>query len=139
MPETAARTPDASPSGRADRAFLRGSPTQSGLTAAPTSGSVKTGTSVPTIVTKPVQLDLFDELRAISEPLPEWNGGVAPPIIRQAIDRELRRRAARHGDLADAIGLSRSQVTNILRGRFGTGRANANALKRLLGIWSSAA
>jgi hypothetical protein len=133
---TAELAPDASPSTRTDWAFLRNFPTQS---AGPPSGVVKTGISAPTIVTRPVQLDLFDEHGAVSEPLPEWNGGVAPPKIRQAIDRELRRRTARHRDLADAIGLSRSQVTNILRGRFGAAPAKADALKRLLGFWNSAA
>lgn len=108
---------------------------------APPEAAHKANAAVLSVLTKPVQLDLFDDYRAASEqgPLPEWNCGVAPPIIRQAITRELRRRGARHEDLADAMGLSRSQVTNVLRGRFGTAQANVTALKRLLGFWSSAA
>lgn len=97
--------------------------------------------AVPTLLTKPLQLDLFDDQRLISEPepLPEWDGGVAPPAIRLAIERELRRRSARHDELAKAIGLSRSQTTNILRGRFGTRPAIANILRQLLDFKSPAA
>jgi hypothetical protein len=97
--------------------------------------------AVPTLLTKPLQFDLFDDQRLVPEPepLPEWDGGVAPPAIRLAIERELRRRSARHDELAKVIGLSRSQTTNILRRRFGTSRAIANVLKQLLGLASSAA
>jgi hypothetical protein len=97
--------------------------------------------AVPTLLSKPIQLDLFYDYRGDFEPeaLPDWDGGVAPPAIRLAIDRELRRRGARRGELAKAIGLSQSQMTNILRGRFGTTPVIANALRRLLGVWRSAA
>jgi len=128
----------ASPSATA-AGSLQEFPTRPGLAGGPTSAPTQNGgTALSSILTKPVQLDLFGGVSE-SEPLPEWNGGVAPPIIRRAIARELRRRGARHEDLADAIGLSRSQVTNVLRGRFGTAQANAAALTRLLGFWSSAA
>ena len=96
--------------------------------------------AVPTLVSKPIQLDLFYDYRGDLEPeaLPEWVSGVAPPDIRLAIDRELRRRGARRGELAKAIGLSPSQTTNILRGRFGTTPMTANALRHLLDVWRSA-
>jgi hypothetical protein len=130
-PGTPVASPSASDAGSLKdvRSHLSATPPQRGMGA------------VPTLVTKPVQLDLFDDQQLVPEPepLPEWDGGVAPPAIRLAIDRELRRRSARHGDLAKEIGLSRSQMTNILRGRFGTTPVIANALRRLLGVWRSAA
>jgi antitoxin component HigA of HigAB toxin-antitoxin module len=97
--------------------------------------------AIPTLLAKPLQLDLLDDQRLVPEPepLPEWDGGVAPPAIRLAIERELRRRGARHQDLARAIGLSRSQTTNILRGRFGTSPVAAKVLRQILGFESSAA
>jgi hypothetical protein len=96
--------------------------------------------AVPTLLSKPMQLDLFYDYPGNfeREALPDWDGGVAPPAIRLAIDRELRRRSARRGDLAKEIGLSRSQTSNILRGRFGTTPATAHLFKRLLDSWKSA-
>jgi putative DNA primase/helicase len=132
----------ASPSEMTETASSQAPPAQLGRAAVPPPAAAqKAGGSVPVFLTKPIQLDFFTDYRADHEPepLPEWNGGVAPPIIRQAIVRELRRRGARHEELADAIGLSRAQITNVLRGRFGTAPATANALRRLLGFWRSAA
>jgi putative DNA primase/helicase len=132
----------ASPSEMTETGSLQHLQIRRGLAAVPPlPAAEKAGGSVPVILTKPIQLDFFTDYLAgyEQEPLPEWNGGVAPPPIRQAIVRELRRRGARHEDLADVVGLSRSQITNVLRGRFGTALANADALKRLLGFWSSAA
>jgi putative DNA primase/helicase len=96
--------------------------------------------AVPTLLSEPMQLDLFYDYPGNfeREALPDWDGGVAPPAIRLAIDRELRRRSARRGDLAKEIGLSRSQTSNILRGRFGTTPATAHLFKRLLDSWKSA-
>jgi transcriptional regulator with XRE-family HTH domain len=51
----------------------------------------------------------------------------------------MRDRGVRHRDLAEAIGLSRPQLTNILRGRFGTTPARVEALTRILEVWACAA
>jgi hypothetical protein len=53
-------------------------------------------------LSKPIQPDLFYDYPGDVEPeaFPEWDGGVAPPAIRLAIERELRRRRARHDELA---------------------------------------
>jgi putative DNA primase/helicase len=81
-------------------------------------------TAVPLLLSKPIQLDLFYDYRGDFEPeaLPDWDGGVPPPAIRLAIDRELRRRGARRGELAKAIGLSQSQMTCITIGSQKSGR-----------------
>jgi hypothetical protein len=94
----------------------------------------------PSLFDQPAQFELFFDICLQSERdrLPEWTGGIAPPPIRQAMQRELWRRGNRHRDLAGAVGLSRPQVTNLLRGRFGTTPANADALKLLLDMWRAA-
>jgi putative DNA primase/helicase len=110
----------------------------------PASAAVATEPTAETVAAAvfnpPIQLDLFFDARSQVEldPLPEWTGGIAPPPIRQAILRELRRRGGLHRDLAGAVGLSRPQMTNLLRGRFGTTSANADALKLLLVGWRAA-
>lgn len=68
-----------------------------------------------------------------------WNSGVAPLIVRRAIIHELRSRELRHNELAKAMALSRPQMTNILRGRFGTSAAKADTLKGILLSWTRAA
>ena len=78
----------------------------------------------------PDQLDLFGQ-PSVSVPFHEvhaWTGGIAPGSIRKAVRHELRRRGVRQGDLASRIGVSRSQLTNILDGRFGAGPAPAGRL-----------
>ena len=47
-----------------------------------------------------------------------WQGGIAPAGI-QALRHEMQRRCLRHADVAERVGVSRSQFENILQGRFG--------------------
>jgi len=56
-------------------------------------------------------------------------GGFLPPGIREGIIHEMKRQNLRQIDVADAVGLSRPQLTNALRGRFGVGTKAAAALK----------
>jgi len=58
-----------------------------------------------------------------------WRGGFLPPHIRVGIIHEMKRRNLRQIDVASRIGLSRPQLTNALRGRFGVGTKAAAALK----------
>jgi len=58
-----------------------------------------------------------------------WRCGVLPPHIREGIFYEMKRRNLRQIDVASRIGLSRPQLTNALRGRFGVGTKAAAALK----------
>ena len=48
-----------------------------------------------------------------------YQGGILPEIERRNVRDHLRALGWRHGDIADAIGLSRPQLTNALNGRFG--------------------
>jgi len=78
----------------------------------------------------PAQAELFP--RSVSVPLREvssWGGGFLPPHIREGIFYEMKRRNLRQIDVAERIGLSRPQLTNALRGRFGVGTKAAAALK----------
>ena len=90
---------------------------------------------------KHLQLDLFPDLRPNldEDELTAWTNGAPPRLIRQTLSREMRDRGVRHRDLAEAIGLSRPQLTNVLRGRFGTTPAKVEALKRILEFWTCAA
>jgi hypothetical protein len=68
-----------------------------------------------------------------------WQQGIAPSTIGRVLLRELRDRELRHRELAEAVALSRPQLTNVLRGRFGTAAATVGALKRVLSAWGLAA
>jgi predicted XRE-type DNA-binding protein len=68
-----------------------------------------------------------------------WQQGVAPSTIGRVLLRELRDRELRQRELAEAVELSRPQLTNVLRGRFGTAAATVGALKRVLSAWGLAA
>jgi hypothetical protein len=68
-----------------------------------------------------------------------WQQGVAPSTIGRVLLRELRDRELRQRELAEAVALSRPQLTNVLRGRFGTAAATVGALKRVLSAWELAA
>jgi hypothetical protein len=68
-----------------------------------------------------------------------WQQGVAPSTIGRVLLRELRDRKLRQRELAEAVALSRPQLTNVLRGRFGTAAATVGALKRVLSAWGLAA
>lgn len=79
----------------------------------------------------PNQLDFFGR-PSISIPFNEVHGfrsGVAPAGVRKAARHELRRRNIRQDDLANRIGISRSQLTNILDGRFGAGPKAARGIR----------
>jgi hypothetical protein len=77
----------------------------------------------------PRQGDLFPS--PVSVPVSDlaWSDGRVPPSVRRAVRHELRRQEIRQDDLARRIGISRSQLTNALSGRFGLGPAPAGRLK----------
>jgi len=78
----------------------------------------------------PAQGELFPS--SVSVPFHEvssWGGGFLPPGIREGIIHEMKRQNLRQIDVAARIGLSRPQLTNALRGRFGVGTKAAVALK----------
>jgi len=59
-----------------------------------------------------------NELPILASELLSWPGGVAPAGIQQALRHELKRRSLGQIDVADCLGVSRSQFANILRGAF---------------------
>lgn len=64
-----------------------------------------------------------------SPPPPDpYQGGILPEIERRNVRDQLRALGWRHGDIADAIGLSRPQFTNALNGTFGLSRDAAARL-----------
>ena len=77
----------------------------------------------------PRQGDLFPS--PVSVPVSDlaWTQGRVPLSVCRAVRHELRRQEIRQDDLARRIGISRSQLTNALNGRFGLGPAAAGRLK----------
>jgi len=78
----------------------------------------------------PAQGELFPSSASVPfHEVSSWGGGFLPPGIREGIIHEMKRRNLRQIDVASRIGLSRPQLTNALRGRFGVGTKAAAALK----------
>lgn len=61
-----------------------------------------------------------------------YSGGILPPNIRAQAHDMMRRTCLTQDDLARRIGISRPQLTNSLRGRFGLGADAATRLLELL-------
>jgi hypothetical protein len=72
------------------------------------------------------------ELSVLASEVLNWRGGLAPAGIPRAVRHELQRRSLRHADLADRVGVSGSQFSNILRGRFGASSAVAQGIRDFL-------
>lgn len=64
--------------------------------------------------------------------LATFAGGVMPERLREAVLHELGARGLTQDKAAAYLGLSRPQLTNALRGRFGLGREPAARLRRLM-------
>ncbi len=67
--------------------------------------------------------------RPVPGGLGSWSSGKAPEEIRHFLRDEMRDRNLSGADLAREIGISRPQLVNVLRGRFGTTPRVAEALK----------
>jgi len=72
--------------------------------------------------------DLFGG-RPVPEGFGSWSSGIAPADVRRFLRDEMRDRHVHGADLAREIEISRSQLVNVLRGRFGTTPRIAKALK----------
>ncbi len=72
--------------------------------------------------------DLFGG-RSVPECFGSWSSGIAPAGVRRFLRDEMRDRRFRGVDLAREIKISRPQLVNVLRGRFGTTPRVAEALK----------
>jgi hypothetical protein len=79
----------------------------------------------------PHQGDLFGSDGSLAVPASDvfgWQGGIAPAGIKRGLRHEARRRGLRQVDIASIVGLSRPQLANLQRGRFG---ASASAAQRI--------
>jgi len=72
--------------------------------------------------------DLFGG-RPVPERFGSWSSGTAPVDVRRFLRDEMRDRHVHGADLARRIKISRPQLVNVLRGRFGTTPRIAKALK----------
>jgi len=82
---------------------------------------------------RPLQLDLFGlSLSVPSSALQNWPRGKAPISIRQAVEAKRRAYGLTQDELALRVGISRPQLTNGLRGRFGFGAPATSRLKDCL-------
>jgi hypothetical protein len=61
-----------------------------------------------------------------------WTGGHAPEGVRRAMRYELDRRHMRPADLAKSMGISRPQLVNIMRDRFGASPEIADRIRAFL-------
>jgi transcriptional regulator with XRE-family HTH domain len=61
-----------------------------------------------------------------------WEGGRLPLTVQQALHHEVHRRGLRQLDIADLIGVSRSHLANLQRGRFGASPESAARIREFL-------
>jgi hypothetical protein len=79
------------------------------------------------------QLDLFEDERTLHPPsLSSWEKGAAPPEIRAVTRQLMRQWDLKQEQVAERIGCSQPQLSNILGGRFGASSNTAAAWKKLL-------
>jgi Helix-turn-helix len=62
--------------------------------------------------------DLFGGRARPRLDLETWSSGVMPPAVRAYLRDEIKARGLRQSDVALSLGISRTQLVNILRGRF---------------------
>jgi len=74
-------------------------------------------------------LDLFGGRPLPRRDLEAWSSGIAPPSVRAYLRDEIKSRGLRQSDLALSLGISRAQLVNILRGRYGASPCVARGLK----------
>lgn len=72
------------------------------------------------------------EWRQVGAPLAAYEGGVLPPELARAVREALRVRMLTQQALANQVGVSRPQIVNVLRGRFGLSRSAASNLMQWL-------
>jgi len=101
----------------------------------PSSPSVASRSVRPAlVVVLPVgrALDLFGGRPRPDSDLAGWSSGLAPRAVRCYLRDEIRARGLRQSDVARRLGISRPQLVNILRGRFGASPRLALGLKAFL-------
>jgi hypothetical protein len=83
------------------------------------------------------QLQAFNlfPVAGADEVLRDYQGGVMPPPARAAVRHAMRAQGLTQARLAKRVGVSRPQLVNALRGRFGLSAGPARALVQ----WAQAA
>jgi len=74
-------------------------------------------------------LDLFGGRNLPLRDLETWFSGIAPPSVRAYLRDEIKSRGLRQSDVALSLGISRAQLVNILRGRYGASPRVTRGLK----------
>ena len=82
----------------------------------------------------PIQGDLFEPAKPVvpSDPVFAWTGGPLPEPLRTFIPAELRRRGLTKTKAAKLVGISRPQLVNVMRGRFGASAQVATGIRSLI-------
>lgn len=80
------------------------------------------------------ELDLFGGRPCPLADLNSWSSGVAPPAVRAYLHDEISSLGLRQSDIARSLGISRPQLVNILRGRFGASPRVALGLKAFVDL-----
>jgi hypothetical protein len=75
--------------------------------------------------------DLFGGRPLPRRDLEAWSSGFMPLALRAYLRDEVKARGLRQSDVALSLGISRTQLVNILRGRFGAGPRVTEDLKAL--------
>jgi hypothetical protein len=65
------------------------------------------------------RLDLFGGRPLPRRDLEAWSSGTPPLAVRAYLRDEIKGRGLRQSDVAQSLGISRTQLVNILRGRYG--------------------
>jgi len=80
------------------------------------------------------QRDLFgaDHMAVPASDVLAWEGGIAPPGVRQGLRHEAHRRGLRQREIAHLVGLSRPQLANLQSGRFGASPEAAARIRDFL-------
>ena len=90
------------------------------------------GGLVCVVLPLPDQGDLFPVRVTVPFSDFSWRHGLVPEALRYAVRYEIRRRGLALYELARHVGISASQMSNALRGRYGLGEAAAERLKNFV-------
>lgn len=90
------------------------------------------GSPLAPVVVVVLPADLFGAPVVLAGDVFGWSGGFAPPSVRDAVRREVKRRGLTLDEAAARIEVSRPQLSNILLGRFGASSDTAERVRGFL-------
>jgi len=90
--------------------------------------------SVVIIFPEHPQRDFFggDRIEVLASDILEWQGGIAPIGVQQALRHEINRLGLRQHKLAGLLHVSPSQLSNLQRGRYGASAELAERIRNFL-------